>query len=45
MFAQRVDPRRTDLAAVLIRMMQDGLLLKSEVNAHLTFTIAASFDA
>jgi len=45
MFAQRVDPRRTDLAAVLIRMMQDGLLSKSEVNAHLTFTIAASFDA
>jgi cytochrome P450 len=36
---------RTDLASVLIRMRQEGLLTESEVVAHLTFTIAASFDA
>jgi cytochrome P450 len=36
---------RTDLAAVLVRMHRDGLLSKQEVLAHLTFTIAASFDA
>lgn len=36
---------RTDLAAVLTRMSSDKLLNKEEVVAHLTFTIAASFDA
>ena len=36
---------RTDLAAVLVRMHQEGLLSRREVVAHLTFTIAASFDA
>jgi cytochrome P450 len=36
---------RTDLAAVLVRMKRDGLLDEEEVVAHLTFTIAASFDA
>jgi cytochrome P450 len=45
MFGQSVDAGRADLAAVLIRMMQDGLLTKPEVISHLTFTIAASFDA
>jgi len=36
---------RTDLAAVLVRMKKEGLLDEQEVIAHLTFTIAASFDA
>jgi len=36
---------RTDLAAVLVRMKNQGLLDQEEVVAHLTFTIAASFDA
>lgn len=36
---------RIDLAAVLARMHNDGLLTRQEVLAHLTFTIAASFDA
>jgi len=36
---------RTDLAAVLVRMKAAGLLSEDEVVAHLTFTIAASFDA
>lgn len=36
---------RTDLAAVLVRMMHEGLLTRREVLSHLTFTIAASFDA
>jgi cytochrome P450 len=40
-------PRETrkDLAAVLVRMMDEGLLDEEEIVAHLTFTIAASFDA
>jgi cytochrome P450 len=36
---------RTDLAAVLVRMKRERLLDEEEVVAHLTFTIAASFDA
>ena len=36
---------RNDLAAALVRMHRDGLLTRQEVLAHLTFTIAASFDA
>lgn len=36
---------RHDLAAVLVRMKMAGLLSEAEVIAHLTFTIAASFDA
>ena len=36
---------RNDLAAVLVRMKMAGLLSEAEVIAHLTFTIAASFDA
>jgi cytochrome P450 len=36
---------RTDLAAVLVRMRKQELLEEEEVVAHLTFTIAASFDA
>jgi cytochrome P450 len=38
-------PERNDLAAVLVRMMRKELLTKREVLSHLTFTIAASFDA
>lgn len=38
-------PHRSDLAAVLVRMMQAQLLTRPEVLSHLTFTIAASFDA
>lgn len=36
---------RTDLAAVLVRMRKEELLDEQEIVAHLTFTIAASFDA
>lgn len=36
---------RTDLAAALVRMHREGLLTRHDVLAHLTFTIAASFDA
>ncbi len=39
------DKERTDLAAVLGRMKAKGLLSEEEAVAHLTFTIAASFDA
>jgi cytochrome P450 len=39
------DEERTDLAAVLVRMKAAGLLSEEEAVAHLTFTIAASFDA
>jgi cytochrome P450 len=39
------DEARTDLAAALVRMKAAGLLSEEEVLAHLTFTIAASFDA
>ena len=40
-----VSPERTDLAAVLVRMSNEELLDKEEIVSHLTFTIAASFDA
>lgn len=43
--ATRPDEERSDLAAVLSRLHHDGLLTREEVVAHLTFTIAASFDA
>lgn len=36
--------KRLDLASVLTRMMHEGTLTYEEVLAHLTFTIAASFD-
>jgi len=45
LFETEVSADRTDLAAVLVRMHHDGLLTRREVLAHLTFTIAASFDA
>jgi cytochrome P450 len=45
MFESEPEPQRTDLAAVLVRMMHEGMLTRDEVLAHLTFTIAASFDA
>jgi cytochrome P450 len=41
----RPEEERNDLAAVLGRLYHDRLLTKTEVVAHLTFTIAASFDA
>lgn len=37
--------QRSDLLAFLVRMKHRGLLSDSEVTAHLTFTIAAAFDA
>jgi cytochrome P450 len=45
MLAERIAPERTDLLAVLWRMREAGLLGEREIIAHLTFTIAASFDA
>jgi cytochrome P450 len=39
------EPARTDLAAALVRMKRAGMLSEEEAVAHLTFTIAASFDA
>ncbi|MBV8687928.1 MAG: cytochrome P450 [Alphaproteobacteria bacterium] len=39
------DPARTDLLASLCRMRDAGLLDEAEVLAHLTFVIAAAFDA
>jgi cytochrome P450 len=42
---ERPGEERTDLASVLVRLKHDGLLTGEEVGAHLTFTIAASFDA
>jgi len=45
LFDQAPGEKRTDLAAVLVRMHHEGLLTRQEVLAHLTFTIAASFDA
>jgi cytochrome P450 len=45
MFETEPGAERTDLAAVLVRMMHQDLLTRDEVLAHLTFTIAASFDA
>lgn len=45
MLAEKVAPERTDLLAVLWRMRAAGLLDDKEIIAHLTFVIAASFDA
>lgn len=45
MLLEEPAPDRTDLASVLIRMHREGLLDRDEVVSHLTFTIAASFDA
>jgi cytochrome P450 len=45
MLASAPDETRSDLAATLVRMKAAGLLSEQEVVAHLTFTIAASFDA
>ena len=45
MIASNPAESRTDLAAVLVRMKSKELLDEDEVVAHLTFTIAASFDA
>jgi cytochrome P450 len=45
MLAEAVDSRRTDLLATLCRMRDAGLLDEDEIVAHLTFVIAASFDA
>jgi cytochrome P450 len=45
MLSEAVAPERTDLLAVLCRMRDAGLLGEREIIAHLTFTIAASFDA
>jgi cytochrome P450 len=42
---ERPEEKRSDLASVLVRMKHEGLLTEKEVIAHLTFTIAASFDA
>lgn len=43
--AMAPDSERSDLAAVLLRLKGEGQLSDSEIIAHLTFTIAASFDA
>jgi cytochrome P450 len=45
MIAGHPEHRRTDLAAALVRMKKEDLLDDEEIVAHLTFTIAASFDA
>jgi cytochrome P450 len=45
MLAEHVAPHRTDLLAMLCRMRDCGLLDEREIVGHLTFTIAASFDA
>lgn len=45
MLSERPADERRDLASVLVRMRHDGLLTEDEVVSHLTFTIAASFDA
>lgn len=45
MYDREPPASRSDLAAVLVRMMHADLLTKDEVLSHLTFTIAASFDA
>ena len=45
MLSEAVAPERTDLLATLCRMREAGLLDEREIIAHLTFTIAASFDA
>lgn len=45
MLAEKMPAERTDLLAVLWRMREIGLLDDHEIMAHLTFVIAASFDA
>ncbi len=45
MFSRGVDEERSDLLAMLLRMREAGLLEEEEILAHLTFVIAASFDA
>jgi cytochrome P450 len=45
MLAQEVAPERNDLLAMLWRMREAGLLDDKEIVSHLTFVIAASFDA
>lgn len=45
MLSEPVASERTDLLATLCRMREAGLLDEREIIAHLTFTIAASFDA
>jgi cytochrome P450 len=46
MLAEPVAPERTDLLATSVpRMREAGLLDEAEIVAHLTFVIAASFDA
>ena len=42
--SQPVDPRRSDLLAVLCRLRDSGLLDEDELVSHLSFVIAASFD-
>ncbi|MDT9598965.1 cytochrome P450 [Sphingosinicella rhizophila] len=43
--AEPVDPERADLLAMLCRMKEMGLVDDEEIISHLTFVIAASFDA
>jgi cytochrome P450 len=43
--AESIAPERTDLLAMLWRMGKLGLLDEREIVGHLTFVIAASFDA
>jgi cytochrome P450 len=45
MLCAPVAPERNDLLAVLVRMRDAGLIGDEEIIAHLTFVIAASFDA
>lgn len=45
MLSEPVAAERTDLLASLCRMRDAGLLDEGEIVAHLTFVIAASFDA
>jgi cytochrome P450 len=45
MLAEPVAGERTDLLASLCRMRDEGLLDAGEILAHLTFVIAAAFDA
>jgi cytochrome P450 len=45
MLSEAIAPERKDLLAMLCRMRDAGLLDEREIIAHLTFTIAASFDA
>jgi cytochrome P450 len=45
MLRAEIAPERKDLLAVLVRMREAGLLDEEEMIGHLTFVIAASFDA